>query len=455
MNVKLPPTISGLHQELAQGHLDYPTVVAHQREQFHRLGQRLETVTHYLPVDVNRGFDKNKPLSGVGLAHKDIFDLPGRSPGLGRGADREQRQEKDRFIPAAPTHTVPKHSAPAIQALQQAGALNLGALAMAEDACAATGQTAQLPSALNPLGKHLAVGGSSSGSAVAVAAGMVYGSLGTDTAGSVRIPAMTCGVMGLKTTHGLISTQGVTPLSPSLDSVGLLARSVQDLACLFGALAKDRPIDAGASQPRTAYWLKGVSLNDNIRAVVEPILLAYGSASLDLSTHEHRATVLQQVIMVRETGLIHSDRILSGRACRQVVDLGTVGLAAPVHWLKEALRIRTRCARAFIEYAFASADVLLLPLQVASLPRADEVYTGAANFEPRKLLALHRYCGWLNYLGLPALALPVGFDAEGLPVSIQLVARPFHEHHLLAVGQKMQQDLLGTNGIAPVCHIQE
>jgi len=442
MNITLPPTIPALRRELAQGNLDYATVVTHQREQFQRLGKQLKAVTHYLPVDVNHGFDKNSPLSGVGLAHKDIFDLSGRPPGLGR---RQNLGDT----------TTPTSTASAIKALDQAGALNLGTLTMAEDACAATGQTAHLPTALNPLGEHLAVGGSSSGSAVAVAAGMVYGSLGTDTAGSVRIPAMTCGVMGLKTTHGLISNQGVAPLSASLDSVGALARSVQDLSCLFGAVTQDRPVEADTARLRTAFWLDGVSLDDNIRTVVEPILSGFGSASLDLSAHEHRATTLQQIVMISEIGLHHRKRIFSGQACRQVIDLGTVGLAAPEHWLNEALRIRRRCAQAFIEDAFASADVLVLPLQVASLPGTDEVYTGAKNFEPSKLLALHRYCGWLNYLGLPALALPVGVDGQGLPVSIQLVAKPFHEHHLLALGQKMQQDLLGENGIAPVCHIQE
>ena len=102
------------------------------------------------------------------------------------------------------------------------------------------------------------------------------------------------------------------------------------------------------------------------------------------------------------------------------------------------------------EMGFAADDVVWVR---SSFDEA--IQPGAKNFDPSKLLALHRYCGWLNYLGLPALALPVGVDGQGLPVSIQLVAKPFHEHHLLALGQKMQQDLLGENGIAPVCHIQE
>jgi aspartyl-tRNA(Asn)/glutamyl-tRNA(Gln) amidotransferase subunit A len=324
---------------------------------------------------------------------------------------------------------------------------------MAEDACAATGQTANLPTPLNPLDAALAVGGSSSGSAVAVAAGMVYGSLGTDTAGSVRIPAMTCGVMGLKPTHGLVSTQGVAPLSPTLDCVGILARSVQDLSGIFAVLAGDIQSKVVSHPLRTAFWLEGVSVDDEIRGVIEPLLIKYGKSSIDLTEHEQRATVMQQLVMAYETGQTHQSRIAQGIACKQVIDLGTVGLATPQQWFSEALSARRQCTQAFIEQAFAKADVLLLPLQVTSLPRVEDVYIGMNNFQPAKLLAIHRYCGWLNYLGLPALSIPVGFDTIGLPVSIQLVARPFHEHHLLALAKQLQNDLIGEDGIKPICHI--
>jgi Asp-tRNA(Asn)/Glu-tRNA(Gln) amidotransferase A subunit family amidase len=344
-------------------------------------------------------------------------------------------------------------NAPAIAALQQAGALNLGALPMAEDACSATGQTANLPTPLNPLGAHLAVGGSSSGSAVAVAAGMVYGSLGTDTAGSVRIPAMTCGVMGLKTTHGLISTQGVAPLSPSLDSVGILARSVQDLRSILQVLTPDIVAKVVTQPLRTAFWLDGVNVEDDIRHVIEPLLTQYGQRSLDLTHHEPRATALQQLLMAYETGQTHHARITRGIACKQVTDLGILGIGIPNHWFSEALATREHCTRAFTELAFAKADVLLMPLQVGALPGIEEVYIGMQGFQPTKLLALHRYCGWINYLGLPALAIPVGLDTNGLPVSIQLVARPFHEHHLLALAHQLQQDLIGEDGIRPICQI--
>jgi aspartyl-tRNA(Asn)/glutamyl-tRNA(Gln) amidotransferase subunit A len=438
MSSSLPHTILALRSALERGDIGLKESITHQFERFAAMGRRLQTVTEYFAQEPSNELSDLQPLTGVALAHKDIFDIEDRAPGLGR--------DRGHAKPGLQT-------ARAIATLDQAGALNLGALTMAEDACAATGQTANLPTPLNPLGKHLAVGGSSSGSAVAVAAGMVYASLGTDTAGSVRIPSMTCGVMGLKTTHGLISTQGVSPLSPSLDSVGILARNVQDLSCVLGVLAKDIRSKAVAHPLRTAFWLDGVNLDDQIRGVVEPVFIQYGQNPLNLTEHEQRATALQQLVMAYETGQTHQMRIAQGLACQQVCALGTIGLATPRAWFNQALSIRQQCTHAFIDDAFAQADVLILPLQVAPVPHTDEVYTGTSAFEPAKLLALHRYCGWINYLGLPALSIPVGRDSRGLPVSIQLVARPFHEHHLFVVAQQLQQDLIGEDGIKPVCQI--
>lgn len=440
MSSALPNTICALTAAFKRGEVGFKESITHQTAQFAAHGKQLRSVTDFFAQEPDHALSHSKPLAGVALAHKDIFDLPGRAPGLGR--DRGH---------ARPGTTI----AAALAALQHAGALNLGALPMAEDACSATGQTVHLPTPLNPLDANLAVGGSSSGSAVAVASGMVYGSLGTDTAGSVRMPAMTCGVMGLKTTHGLISAQGVAPLSPTLDAVGILARSVQDLSSLFAVLARDISSKEILPPLRTAFWLDGVSLTDEIGRVVEPIFRRYGQIELDLRQHEQRATVFQQLVMAYETGQTHQARIAQGLACKQVTDLGTSGLATPRSWFTQALNARQHCTEAFIKDAFAQADVLFLPLQVSPLPRFDEVYLGMAAFDPAKLLAMHRYCGWINYLGLPALSMPVGFDSHGLPVSIQLVARPFHEHHLLAIAKQLQKDLIGVQGIQPVCQIQE
>jgi aspartyl-tRNA(Asn)/glutamyl-tRNA(Gln) amidotransferase subunit A len=432
MSPQLPNTIEGLRAALAGGQFSAQEVLRLQADRFASGAQRTLSVTHDLTVQ-DTSFDADKPLSGVALAHKDIFNLQDRAPGLGRNHG---------------SCASGLASAAVIECLSQAGALNFGALAMAEDACAATGQTARLPTPLNPLDPALAVGGSSSGSAVAVASGMVYASLGTDTAGSVRIPAMTCGVMGLKTTHGLLDRRGMTLLSPSLDSVGVLARSVQDLEAVMRVLAPGLRWSVG--RLRADYWLEGAELAAEVFEVIEPVMRRFGQSAVDLSGHEPRASVLQQLLMAYEVGQSQRERIVQKIACQQVASLGTLGLSIAKQWWVEALRQRAAHLDAFVDVAFADADVLMAPLQVDLLPQASEVYLGQANFKAAKLLGLHRYCGWVNYLGLPSLAMPVGLDKRGLPISIQLVGKPFCEPELLALGAQIQREMHGEQGIMPV-----
>ena len=163
--------------------------------------------------------DADGLLAGVPLAHKDAFDTGLHAPRLG-----------------GPRATgEPRPAASVLRRLAGHGALNLGALAMAEHACGATAENPHAPTLMNPLDSAAAVGGSSSGSAVAVAAGLCPASLGTDTAGSVRMPAATCGLIGLKPTPGRLSAQGVAPLAPTLDTVGVIARDALDAASVFAA----------------------------------------------------------------------------------------------------------------------------------------------------------------------------------------------------------------------------
>lgn len=444
MSVELPNTILGLRACLQTGCISVADSIARQTERFVQIDRltKAGVIPISGPEQANgRASDNELPLAGVGLAHKDIFNLTDRKPGLGR----------DRGIEQAGTA-----QAKCLSLLEQAGAVNLGTLAMAEDACAATGQTEKLPTPINPLGAELAVGGSSSGSAVAVASGMVYASLGTDTAGSVRIPAMTCGVMGLKTTHGLISREGMSLLCPSLDSIGVLARSASDLAAVLQVLAPK--LNWGCydrvEKLQVGFWLDGADMDNQVSQVVAPAMRRYGQQPIDLSDLERLATTLQELVMAYEVGQTHAKRIASGQACRQVQGLGTFGLTIPSDWWRAALRKRADRLCEFMEQAFAQNDVLLAPLQTAQLPKTSEVYVGDPAFKSAKLLGLHRYCGWINYLGLPALSVPIGVDSNNLPVSIQLIGKPFGEPQLLALARQIETDIYGEHGIAPVLRLE-
>ena len=435
MSITLPDTIEAMRDALRVGHLSVEQACVRQQTTFAEINNQVHATTYINDIDSSEltAAVPDRPLAGVGLAHKDIFQMTGRMPGLGR-----HQGTRDPLVDQAPV----------LKRLEQAGALNLGALTMAEDACAATAQTQHLPTPVNPLGSHLAVGGSSSGCAVAVASGMVYASLGTDTAGSVRIPAITCGVLGLKTTHGLIDRQGMAPLCPSLDSIGVLARSPSDIASVMKVLAPQ--LDWQPHAARLAYWLEDDVLSPDIAPVVSAVMQSYANARVDIAPHEARAAAWQELIMTYEVGQTHRARIANGQACKQVSALGRTGLAMPASWWQLALADRKPSLQAFIEEVFGQADVLLAPLQVDVLPTVDEVYVGHPAFSGAKLLGLHHYCGWVNYLGLPALALPVGHDKWGLPVSIQLIGKPFHEPQLLALGQQILIDKYGERGIMPV-----
>jgi len=430
---RLPNTAVGLRAAIRKGELSHEEAVATQERYFARAGARWQCVTHHLPVAISPP-KSDLPLSGVGMAHKDIFDLPGFKPGLGRG-----------FGSADATVT----QAQALEQLQSAGALNLGAVTMAEDACSAVAQTRNLPIPLNPRDPRLAVGASSSGSGVAVAAAMAYASLGTDTAGSVRLPAMTCGVLGLKTTHGLISRQGVAPLADSLDSVGVLARSCGDIELVLRALCAKSDLRQENEAPVVGFWLPEECLDPSVQAQVEAVFRAYGSAVVDVSAHEARASALMQVVMSAEIGQVHRERIATGQACAQVRVMGTLGLGMPESWYEAAIGRRAHWLQAFLSDTMRQIDVLMVPLQVEPLPLADEVYSGSPGFSVASLLALHRFCGWVNYLGIPAISVPIGTDKEGRSFSVQLLARPRDELTLLRVASRLEHDIYGENGIAP------
>jgi aspartyl-tRNA(Asn)/glutamyl-tRNA(Gln) amidotransferase subunit A len=377
------------------------------------------------------------PLAGVALAHKDIFTLQGRAPGC--GADRGHADASSR-------------AAEVIDQLTRAGAVQLATLMMAPYAC---GSTAENPCfserVVNPLAATAAVGGSSSGSAVAVASGLCYGSLGTDTAGSVRIPAATCGVLGLKTTAGLLNTDGVMPLAPSLDTVGLMTRTPDDAAALLRVLAPqlDNDSRAIATEPlRIGARLHVAQIADEVAAA----LLAFAKsadarAAADDAIAEHdELTRLTHTLLYVEAARTHGPRMQRGLLPASAAAVALPGLAVPNAWYAAALAGRASRARAFAARYFSDCDVLLLPALPDVVPEWDQVDTRSPAFQSGKLLALHRFMGFVNYLGFPALVCPIATDSRGLPICVQALARPFHEHALLRFAREATRHQFGEGG---------
>ena len=357
------------------------------------------------------------PLSGVSLAHKDIFDLPGRAPGVGVHVGQADAT---------------RHRAAALALLAQAGASQSATLVMAPHACGATAQNPHFPRPINPLHPAMAVGGSSSGSAVAVAAGLTYFSLGTDTAGSVRIPAATCGLVGLKTTHGLIPTEGCAPLAPSLDTIGILARHVDEAQAALHALAPTLAPPDAPPRWRLRAWLPREHLAADIASCLHAWMATQSTQPVDLHAAVDALSVLAQRVLAYEVGQTHRAALLAQQADPSVQALGWLGLAMPPAWYHAALACRGAALERFITECFGEADLVVLPALPHSVPDWDEVQVGEPRFQVTELLALHRFMGFVNYLGLPALNWPIGVDARQRPVCVQVLARPFAERRLLA-----------------------
>lgn len=428
---ELPNTLLGLRRTLAQGSLSVPEALQAQRQRVRELDAVYGCVVS-IPDEPQPDPTHQAPLAGVGLAHKDIFDTDGHRPGLGHdlGGPAPERCH-----------------AHALQRLRGAGASHLARLAMAEHACGATGANPRWRPCVNPRHVGAVVGGSSSGSAVAVASGMAYGSLGTDTAGSVRIPAAACGVLGLKTTHGLVSCEGVAPLAPSLDSVGLLARSADDAAALLHTVA-GRPLSARpATGLRVKAWLPP-HLSAGVGAAIEAFVSAHPGAEVVSQLPEHgRLTQLAEALMHAEAAQVHHAALLQREASAAVEAVALPGLVIAPAWADAVRRQRAAQLSAFVAAHLQDHDLLLLPAFAQPVPDWAQVTPGNAAFDARRLLDLYAHMGFVNYLGLPALVFPIASDERGLPISVQAVARPHEDATLLAWAASHEQRLYGAHGI--------
>lgn len=362
------------------------------------------------------------PLTGIALSHKDIFDLQDWRPGCGVGHGKSQAGVQ----PAA-----------AVAALAEAGATQWASLVMAPYACGATSQNPYFERCGNPLDAEAAVGGSSSGSAVAVAAGITYAALGTDTAGSIRIPAACCGLIGLKTTHGAVSPQGCQPLAPSLDSVGILSRYAEDARQIWQALCPHltplQGVHANAtSAARCQLWLPLEGLESEISQAIRDWVEQHLSVEIiDMHAEIEQLSRHAQRVLFFETARTHHAALLAGDADPAVQTIGLSGLAIPKDWYDTSVAMRASLLDQFVRRHFESADFLILPSLACAVPDWQQVEIGHPSFERRRLAAMHAWMGFVNYLGLPALNLPIARDAHRRPICVQVLARPFAEHRLL------------------------
>ena len=376
------------------------------------------------------------PLHGVPLAHKDMFYRAG-VPSSGGSLIRRD------FVPG--------YTATVMQRLAAAGALCLGRLNMSEFASGPVGHNVHYGDCRNPWNTAHAPGGSSSGSGAAVAGRLVYGALGSDTGGSVRIPAALCGLVGMKGTQGRVSRYGGMPLSYSLDCFGPLTRTAEDCARLFGVIAGADPMDpTAASEPISDYEaacampIEGLRIgvdaaHGGIRpdaAVVEAIGTALarftdlGVTMVEVAMPDQgELNALSNVVTRAEVATLHKAWLQSRRDdySPQVRRRIEVGLAMTATRYIEALSLRSRHLQRLCTSVFAHCDVLVLPSVGEPSPTLAELDVGDSEALPAMLMRMTGYTRPMNYYGVPALTVPAGFSANGMPLGFQLVGRPFDE----------------------------
>jgi aspartyl-tRNA(Asn)/glutamyl-tRNA(Gln) amidotransferase subunit A len=378
------------------------------------------------------------PLHGVPVAVKDQLDI--------EGAPARIRQ-----------FTQGVGDATAVRRLREAGAIMLGKLHMSSL------PDADLPIPRNPWNTEHITGGSSTGSGAAVAGGLCSGSLGEDTAGSIRNPAAFCGIAGLKATYGRVSRHGLAPLSWSLDHCGPMARVVEDTAHMLQAIAGHDPKDPTSSAAAVPDYAS--ALREDVNGMVigvprdyvhecalrtDPVVLKLVHRAIDdLKSLGARveevkvptlplATIANAVIYYNEFWAAHKNDaaqvLKTGAAQRRArIYLGILTNSADYI---QAQRVRSRLRAEFAD-VFGRVDCLALPCQTSPAPLVKDV-------GPIDTLFKHvvpEYHGPFNLVGLPTLSVPCGFSENNLPIALQLVGKPFDEITLLRAGYAYQQHL--------------
>jgi aspartyl-tRNA(Asn)/glutamyl-tRNA(Gln) amidotransferase subunit A len=385
------------------------------------------------------------PLHGVPLAHKDMYYVTGKLAECG------SKIRNGWVAPATST---------AILRRQGAGAICLGALHMAEFAYGPTGHNEHLGPARNPWDPQRITGGSSSGSAASVAARLTYAALGSDTGGSIRLPAHFCGVTGFKPTYGRVSRANAMPLSFTLDTVGPLALSAEDCALIGSVIAGVDPLDPTTSgapawdMAATQRTPKGMTigvprkfyvddLEFDVATLLDEALATFrglGARVVEVDLPDQTAiSAAALIVLAVEAASLHAPwlRERAGEYGAQVRNRLQNGLAYSAVEYLEALRWRGPALAAHLA-AIEGIDVVIAPASSAAAPTIDETDVGGGPGAEAAIQAITRFMRPINYLGLPVLEIPAGQSRYGMPIGLQLIGRPFGDETVIALGRAFQ-----------------
>ena len=379
-------------------------------------------------MEISRGQWRG-PLHGIPVALKDLIDTAGTRTTAGSGLYQNR---------------VPTEDAELALRLRRAGAVILGKNNLHEFAYGGSSLVSFFGDVHNPWNAEHVAGGSSGGSAAAVAAGLCYAAIGTDTAGSIREPAALCGCVGIKPTYGRVSVRGVIPLSWSLDHVGPLAATVGDAAAVLQVIAGYDPLDVGSADVPVSDYVSGLGeatkalrvgvprayffddLDDEVRAAVEQALVVIRTLVAEI--HElHIEVTTDRTVQAAESFAYHADHVAKTPELYQPETLRRIRSGENISAVEYIRRRRgldqeRRQARDF----FADVDLLVTPATPIPAPAIADLKKDPGALRPAELRLL-RNTRPFNVWGLPAGSVPCGFTKGGLPIGLQIAGPQWRE----------------------------
>ena len=390
-------------------------------------------------AEIARGEWKG-PLHGIPLAVKDLIETAG---------------VKTTAASAVLKDNVPASDAEVIRRLKAAGAILLGKLNLHEFAYGGSGIIGHFGPARNPWNTAHVTGGSSSGSAAAVAACLCYGAIGTDTAGSIRLPAACCGITGLKPTYGLVSMRGVIPLSWSLDHVGPMARTAADAALMLQAIAAYDPQDIYCQKFPPVYYPSEIEekptslrlgvardfwndVDEEIKLAVDAAVAAIGKITVgvqevELSTHADRTLVRCEPYAYHQKYLPQQESNYNPETLKRICSGADVTSVQYIQAYRDLLQQRRQILR-----LFEDVELVLTPTTPTLAPSVAELQAAPDELRGKELVML-RNTRPFNVYGLPSISLNCGFSKSGLPIGLQITGAPGAEGLVLALAHAYQQ----------------
>ncbi len=387
-----------------------------------------------MDAELSHGIDRGR-MHGIPIAHKDLVYTKGvRTTG-------GSKILKD---------FVPDHDADIAMNLDRAGTVMVGKTGLHEFAYGITSTNPHFGPVRNPWDTDRIPGGSSGGSGAAVAAGIVAMATGTDTGGSIRIPASFCGITGLKPTFGLISKRGVMPLGWTMDHMGPMTKTVRDAAVAFYAMSG---VATGYVPPKSVeirglriglplnYYFDALDLEvaESVRKAVQTAA-ALGARIVDINVPDIDAlNVIGRVLLLAEATSVHRENLLNRRADigADVVTLLDQGRLIRASDYVDAQRLRRIYLRDFSKL-WSEVDCIFTPTTPTPAPKIGQMTMKVGSGDEDVRLATTRLMRAINVLGIPALSIPCGFTKAGLPIGLQILGAPRAEETILRVGAAIE-----------------